>query len=80
MAADFSDNFPFSLEPSPLLRRREVLELLRISNSCLYTGIAKGIYPKPIRISSRTVAWRREDIERIMRDGVQKAGEKAYEK
>lgn len=80
MAADFYDKFPFPLEPSPLLRRREVLELLRISNSCLYAGISKGIYPKPIRIGCRAVAWRREDIERIMRDGVQNAGQEAHEK
>lgn len=61
------------LEPSPLLRRREVLALLRISTSCLYAGMAKGVYPRPIQIGRRAVAWKREDIERLMRDGIQKS-------
>lgn len=80
MAAEFPDPIPFPLEPSPLLRRREVLELLRISTSCLYAGMKRGIYPRPIRIANRAVAWRREDIEKILQYGVQKTGKADYEK
>ena len=74
MATGYSGNFPFPLDSSPLLRRREVLELLKISTSCLYSGMARGVYPRQIRIGSRAVAWRREDIERIMKNGVEKSG------
>lgn len=74
MATGYSGNFPFPLDSSPLLRRREVLELLKISTSCLYSSMARGVYPRPIRIGSRAVAWRREDIERIMQNGVEKPG------
>ena len=79
MATGYSGNFPFPLDSSPLLRRREVLELLKISTSCLYSGMARGVYPRPIRIGSRAVAWRREDIERIMQNGVEKPGSNVNE-
>ena len=78
MATGYSGNFPFPLDSSPLLRR-EVLELLKISTSCLYSGMARGVYPRPIRIGSRAVAWRREDIERIMQNGVEKPGRNGNE-
>ncbi len=79
MATGYSGNFLFPLDSSPLLCRREVLELLKISTSCLYSGMARGIYPRPIRIGSRAVAWRREDIERIMQNGVEKPGSNGNE-
>ena len=79
MATGYSGNFPFPLDASPLLRRREVLELLKISTSCLYSGMARGVYPRPIRIGSRAVAWRREDIEKIMQNGVEQPGSNGNE-
>ncbi len=79
MATGYSGNFPFPLDSFPLLRRREVLELLKISTSCLYSGMAKGSYPRPIRIGSRAVAGRREDIERIIQNGVDKPGRSGNE-
>ena len=79
MATGYSGNFPFPLDSSPLLRRREVLELLKISTSCLYSGMARGVYPRLIRIGSRAVAWRREDIEKIMQNGVEQPGSNGNE-
>ena len=48
---------------SILLRIQDVLERLPISRSSLYAGIQTGLYPQPVRIGKRTVAWREEDIE-----------------
>lgn len=48
---------------SILLRIQEVLERLPISRSSLYAGMQTGLYPQPVRIGKRTVAWREEDIE-----------------
>lgn len=32
-------------------------------------GIKKGLYPQPVKISSAAVAWRVEDIKRLIEDG-----------
>ena len=41
--------------------------LIPISRAGWYAGIKEGKYPKPVRLSARAVAWRREDIVAIMR-------------
>lgn len=40
-----------------LLRLRHVVETVRLSRSQIYSLIAKGRFPKAIRLSERTVAW-----------------------
>lgn len=40
-----------------LLRLPEVLKILPISRTTFYEGIALGIYPAPVRLGKRTVAW-----------------------
>jgi len=40
-----------------LVRRPEVLELLKISRSTLYKKIEQGLWPKPIMLGLRAVAW-----------------------
>lgn len=41
--------------------------LLPISRSSFYAGIKAGIYPAPVKLSKRCVAWRVEDIEKLLR-------------
>lgn len=50
-----------------LLRLPEVLQRLPISRTTLYEGIKMGLYPAPIRLGKRTVAWRERDIEEAIR-------------
>lgn len=48
-----------------LLRLHQVLAPdgpIPISKSSWYSGIAKGVYPKPIRVSPRVSAWRADEI------------------
>lgn len=45
-----------------LLRLRDVLRRFPVSRSAWYAGIANGLYPKPVRIGRRSVAWRDSDI------------------
>ena len=46
-----------------LLRCKTILsEYVPVSRSAWYQGIAKGIYPAPIQLSERSVAWRESDI------------------
>lgn len=43
-------------------RLPQVLHALGICKSSLFMGIKKGIYPKPIRIGTRTSVWLVTDI------------------
>lgn len=48
--------------PSRLLRRPEVQALTGLARSTIYDGMAAGTFPAPVRLSSRSVAWRLEDV------------------
>jgi predicted DNA-binding transcriptional regulator AlpA len=45
-----------------LMRKKEVLKVLQFSKATLHRKIRAGIFPAPIRISDRIVAWRRTEI------------------
>lgn len=45
-----------------LLRINEVLRRIPVSRAAWYEGIKLGLYPRPVRIGKRTVAWRETDI------------------
>jgi prophage regulatory protein len=46
-----------------LMRRTEVEQALRIGRSTIYGLMSQGKFPKPIRVSPRSVAWRISEIE-----------------
>lgn len=39
------------------LRRREVEQLTGLSRSALYDLMSKGAFPRPIKLTSKAVAW-----------------------
>ncbi len=45
------------------MRRTEIEQVLRIGRSTIYGLMAQGKFPKPVRISPRSVAWRVSEIE-----------------
>lgn len=49
-----------------LTRRPEVLELLKISRSNLYQKIDQGLWPAPIQLGARAVAWISTENEQIL--------------
>lgn len=40
-----------------MLRRKEVQQITALSCSAIYDGMAKGTFPKNVKITSRSVAW-----------------------
>ena len=54
-----------------LVRLPRVLALTGVSSATWYRGISSGIYPAPIKIGSRAVAWRMADLMPILENGVQ---------
>ena len=51
-----------------LLRLPEVLKRFPVSRTSWYDGIDLGLYPAPLRLGKRTVAWRASDIDRVIRN------------
>lgn len=62
------------LEPNALLRiwqitgdpKRGIEPLLPIGRSTFLERVRKGIYPKPVKLGSKTSAWRKADILKLM--------------
>ena len=53
-------------DPKPLLLKIfEVQRLLRVGRSTVYKLLAEDPdFPRPVKVTSKAVAWRREDLEK----------------
>jgi prophage regulatory protein len=49
--------------PTILLKRPEVTRRTGLSRSTLYVWMGRGAFPKPIKLGTRSIAWRESDIE-----------------
>lgn len=45
-----------------LIKRAHVEQITGLSRSSLYSQMAKGVFPRPVKIGERAVAWREGDI------------------
>ncbi len=54
-----------------LLSIKEVLQFLPVKKSSWWQGVKDGIYPQPVRLGTRTVAWRAQDIRKLIDQGVE---------
>jgi predicted DNA-binding transcriptional regulator AlpA len=53
--------------PAPsFLRLRQVLVIIPVSKSTWWAGCKTGRFPKPVKLSPRTTAWRAEDIAALV--------------
>lgn len=50
--------------PQQLLRLPDVLKLVPIARSVLYSMVKDGTFPKPVKIGRRAVAWRLDDLQK----------------
>lgn len=48
-----------------LLRIHEILELIPVSKSTWWAGVAEGRFPQPLR-NGRITVWRSEDIDALI--------------
>ena len=49
-----------------LLRLPQVLALIPVSRSAWWAGCKSGRYPKPVKLGTRTTAWRAADIAALL--------------
>ena len=47
------------------LRLPQVLERIPVSKSTWWTGVRKGTFPKPVKLTERTSAWLQDDIDAL---------------
>ena len=59
---------PRAFHARALLRLADVRNLVGVSRSTIYKRVPEGSFPRPIRISARSVRWRLEEIEEWIRD------------
>ena len=61
-----------------LLRVSQILtEKVRVGRSSFYSGVSRGLWPSPVRISARCSAWPEEEIDEILRARVAGASDAA---
>lgn len=48
------------------LRLPQVLKLFPVSRSTWWQGVKDGKFPKPVKLTERTTAWRAEDIRKLI--------------
>ena len=62
-------NVPANLQTTPrdrFLRIRQVLEKFPVSRTTWWAGVAEGRYPRGIKLSERTTAWRESEIDALI--------------
>lgn len=47
-----------------LMRLPEVVEIVRRSRTSIYYDVKAGLFPEPLRIGARAIAWRERDIQK----------------
>lgn len=50
------------------VRLPQILAFLAISKSCFYKGIREGRFPVPVKLTTRTSAWRASEIRKIVEE------------
>lgn len=56
------------MEHSMLLRLPTVLEITGLKKSTIYAGAKNGTFPKPVKVGSRAVAWRSDEVKQWIDD------------
>ncbi len=62
----------WKLPDTGYLRLKQIIKphgVYPVCRSKWYAGVAGGIYPAPVRLGPRTVAWRVEDIRALIDRG-----------
>jgi prophage regulatory protein len=57
---------PHQQSQEALIRLPQVLSRFPVSRSTWYSGVKRGLYPKPIKAGPRTAMWRAADVDRLI--------------
>lgn len=59
-------NKDFSLPETGFIRLSAVLRLIPIGKTSWWNGVRKGLFPKSVKLGTKTTAWRAEDIKTLI--------------
>lgn len=45
-----------------LIRMKEVCTITGLSRSSIYLYVAKGVFPKPLKLGGKAIAWRWNEV------------------
>jgi len=57
-------------EEEKLVRLRDFIDEIPVSRSTFLNGVKEKIYPQPVRLNKRVVAWKLGEIKKLMQDGI----------
>jgi predicted DNA-binding transcriptional regulator AlpA len=57
----------FDIPETGFLRLPQILSVIPLGKTCWWEGVKSGRFPKPIKLSTRCVAWRAEDIRDLIK-------------
>lgn len=66
MKRSASDNTPVSPDDLRLIKISEVMNMCGLSRSGLYTLIQQGAFPRPVKLSVRSSAWVKSEVQEWM--------------
>ncbi len=55
-----------ALPETGFVRLPIILSVFPVSRSAFWAGVKSGKYPKPVKLSERTTAWKVEDIRALI--------------
>ena len=55
-------------EEMGFMRLPEILNYIPIGKSTWWKGVKSGRFPKGIKLGTRTTAWKKADIKRLLKD------------
>lgn len=62
-------------KPAKLIRLPAVMERCGLGRSSIYAGVKVGTFVAPVRLSSRAVGWREDEIDRWIAERIKAAGQ-----
>jgi prophage regulatory protein len=57
---------PLSQPETRLLRQPDVRKKYPLGRTRLYENIANGLFPKPVRLGARAVAWPNSEVDAVI--------------
>lgn len=58
----------YQLPNTGFIRLCDVLKVIPVSKTTWWKGIQEGRFPKPVKLTERTTAWRVSDIQQLINE------------
>jgi len=49
-------------------KKQNIPPIIPVGRTTWLRGVKDGLYPQPIKLSKRTIAWRAEEIQKLVED------------